>query len=117
MRINPVGEKVVVIPVKTERVTEGGILIPESEAERYYLASIKAKIVAIGALAFQAEKQHEKEFGVDVSHGIPRPGQTVAIAKYAGYEIEVDGEKMRVITDSDITAILEEKEDGRLING
>jgi len=111
MRIKPVGEKLVVRPLKAERVTEGGIVIPESEAERYDLAAIKATIVAVGPLAFEAERKHEKEFGVDVSHAIPRPGNLVAMAKYAGYEIEVGSEKLRVVMDADITAILEE-EDG-----
>ena len=101
----------VVRPLKAERGTKGGIVIPESEAERYDLAAIKATVVAIGPLAFEAEKKHEKEFGVDVSHAIPRPGNLVAMAKYAGYEIEVGSEKLRVVMDADITAILEE-EDG-----
>ena len=54
-------------PLKSERVTEGGIVIPESEAEKYDIAAVKAKVIAIGPLAFEAEKQHEKSFWVQIS--------------------------------------------------
>lgn len=108
MRVQPVGEKLVVQPLKSERVTEGGIVIPESEAEKYDIAAVKAKVIAIGPLAFEAEKQHEKSFGVQIS-AIPRVGSTVAMAKYAGYEIKVDKDTLRVVTDQDITAILEDE--------
>ena len=97
----------VVKPLKSERVTDGGIVIPESEAEKYDIAAVKAKVIAIGPLAFEAEKQHEKSFGVHID-AIPRAGSTVAMAKYAGYEIRVGKDTFRVVTDQDITAILEE---------
>ena len=105
--IEPVGEKLVVKPDPKERVTAGGIIIPETEAEKYDQAAVKATIVSVGPLAFQEEKKHEKEFGVTCL--IPKAGDRITIAKYAGYNIELGSEKYRVIPDADVTAVLREE--------
>lgn len=39
-----------------------------------------------------------------------RKGQTVLVGNYSGYEVELDGNKMRIISADDIIAIVEEKE-------
>ena len=104
--MTPVGDALVVEAIDSERVTKGGIIIPESEAAKRDLASVKAKVVALGSLAFQEEARHEKEFGRTCV--IPRVGDTILIGKYAGYTLEVGGKKVRVIFDKDVAAILEE---------
>ena len=107
--IIPIGEKLVVKPFKSERVTQGGIVIPEPEASKRDLAGVKAKIISVGPLAFADERRYEKEFGLsDVPK--PNPGDTILMAKYAGYEVEEGDEKYRVIADSDVTAVLEEND-------
>jgi chaperonin GroES len=105
MKILPVGEALVVEPVQSERVTPGGIVIPDSDARKRDLASVKAKVVAIGPLAFEAEKTHEKTFGCSVR--IPAVGETILMGKYAGYNLEIGDRKVRVIWDKDVAAVLE----------
>ncbi len=98
----PYGEKVLVKWLPTERQTKGGIIIPEPAGERADIANIKAQIVAMGPLAFEAERKHEKEYGRNCS--MPQVGQMVLTAKYAGYEIRgADGETYRMIMDGDVT--------------
>jgi co-chaperonin GroES (HSP10) len=103
------GDALVVKVVESERVTPGGIVIPEADAKRRDLASTLARIVAIGPLAFEAERKHEVEF--NRSCRIPCVGEEILIAKYAGYDVEADGEKLRVIWDKDVAAVLESRDE------
>lgn len=109
MKIHPVGDAIVVEPINSERVTRGGIIIPETEAKKRDLASVKVKVVALGSLAFEEEMKHEREFGRDCR--VPREGDTILIGKYAGYNLEVNGNKYRVIWSKDVAAILEEDDE------
>lgn len=95
----------VVKKIATERVTSGGILIPESEAEKRDIAAIKADVLAVGPLAFIEERQFERDFGISVE--LVRPGDRVMTSRYAGYSIEHDGQEYQVIKDADVTAVLE----------
>ena len=108
--VHPVGEKVLVKRILTERKTAGGILIPESNAQKQDIANIKAQVVEIGPLAFQEERRFELTFNRVPT--VPEAGQFVCMARYAGYDIEgKDGEMYRVIADADVTAILDEQHD------
>lgn len=105
--IHPTGEKILVKPIKTERKTDGGIIIPDSSADKYDLAQIKAMIVETGPIAFEREVYFEKTYGTLTM--TPRGGDIVAIAKYAGYLLKgKDGQDYRIVNDGDITAILED---------
>ena len=106
MKIAPVGDAIVVQVEQTERVTKGGIVIPETDAKKRDLAATKATVIAIGPLAFKEELRHDKEFGGNPR--VPVVGDTILMGKYAGYDINVGDEKYRVIWDNDIAAILEE---------
>lgn len=105
--IHPTGEKVLVRPIKTERKTDGGIIIPDAAASKYDLAQIKATVIEVGPTAFEKEVYFEKTYGMPTV--TPRSGDIIAIAKYAGYLLKgKDGEEYRIINDDDITAILED---------
>ena len=59
--MEPVGDTVLVILQKTERKSDGGIVIPEAEAKKYDNKSQLAVFVAAGPLAF-LEEIKEQEF-------------------------------------------------------
>lgn len=102
----PSGEKLIVKPkTVTDKYTKGGIYIPPDE--RKESAHTKAVVISVGPLAFEAEREHEKKYGRDVSSHVPKPGDTIMMAKYAGVLFEQNEEKFRVIRDEDVTAILE----------
>lgn len=70
--IYPIDLKVLVLPIKLEEVTTGGIVIPDSYKEQHDMAGIKAKLVALGAQAFEAIKNPDAR---------PKAGSLVSISK------------------------------------
>lgn len=71
------------------RKTIGDIIIPDSAKEK----PLKGKVIAIG----NGTKDEEM---------VVKPDDTVLYGKYAGTEIELDGEKYLIMKQSDILAIL-----------
>ena len=93
--LKPLGSRVVVEPVEQEEVTAGGIVLPETAKEKPQ----KGKVLSIGP----GERDDNGErIPMDVSEG-----DTVLYAKYAGTEIKVDGQKLLILKESDILAIVE----------
>ena len=89
MKIKPLADRVLVLPAPAEEKTIGGIIIPDSAKEK----PLKGKVIAIG----NGTKDEER---------VVKPDDTVLYGKYAGTEIELDGEKYLIMKQSDILAIL-----------
>ena len=89
MTIKPLADRVLVLPAPAEEKTIGGIIIPDSAKEK----PLKGKVIAIG----NGTKDEEM---------VVKPGDTVLYGKYAGTEIELDGEEYLIMRQSDILAIL-----------
>ena len=89
MKIKPLADRVLVPPATAEEKTIGGIIIPDSAKEK----PLKGKVIAIG----NGTKDEEM---------VVKPDDTVLYGKYAGTEIELDGEKYLIMKQSDILAIL-----------
>ena len=90
MKIKPLADRVLITPVPAEEVTVAGIIIPDSAKEK----PLKGVVVATGN-GTKDEEMTVKE------------GDTVLYGKYAGTEIEVDGEKYLIMRQNDILAVLE----------
>lgn len=90
MTIKPLSDRVLVVPAKAEEVV-GGIIIPDSAKEK----PLKGLVKAVGG-------------GTKDEEMVVKAGDTVLYGKYAGTEIEVDGEKLLIMRQSDILAIVEE---------
>lgn len=91
MTIKPLSDRVLIEPAKAEEVTSGGIIIPDSAKEK----PLKGKVKAVGN-------------GTKDEEIVVKAGDTVLYGKYAGTEIEVDGEKLLMMRQSDILAIVNE---------
>ena len=89
MKNKPLADRVLVLPAPAEEKTIGGIIIPDSAKEK----PLKGKVIAIG----NGTKDEEM---------VVKPDDTVLYGKYAGTEIELDGEKYLIMKQSDILAIL-----------
>ena len=89
MKIKPLADRVLVLPAPAEEKTIGGIIIPDSAKEK----PLKGKVIAIG----NGTKDEEM---------VVKPDDTVLYGKYAGTEIELDGEKYLIMKQSDILDIL-----------
>jgi chaperonin GroES len=93
--LKPLGSRVVVEPVEQEEVTAGGIVLPETAKEKPQ----KGKVLSIGP----GERDDDGErIPMDVSIG-----DTVLYAKYAGTEIKIEGQKLLILKESDLLAIVE----------
>ncbi len=95
LTLKPLGDRVVVKPIEQDEVTSGGIMLPDTAKEKPQ----KGKILAVGP-GSRNDAGERVELDVKV-------GDTVLYAKYAGTEIKLDGEKVLVLRESDILAIVE----------
>ena len=95
MRIEPLGDKIVVKRMDAEEVTAGGILLPDSAQEK----PAQGKIPAVGNGRLLADGSRA---GFQVSEG-----DRVLFSSYAGSEIEIDGNHLLIMSESEILAVLE----------
>lgn len=94
MKIRPLHDRVIVKRMEEERMSAGGIVIPDSATEK----PIKGKVVAIGT-------------GKILDDGSVRAlavkdGDEILFGKYSGTEVKVDGEEYLVMREDDIMAVI-----------
>ena len=91
-KLRPLDDRVVVQPVEAETTTAGGIVLPDSAKEKPQ----RGTIVAVGPGRL-LDSGSRGELSVDV-------GDVVIYGKYGGSDIEVDGQEMKILRESDILA-------------
>jgi len=91
-KIKPLDDRVVVEPIEAEEMTAGGIVLPDAAQEKPQRGTILA--VGPGKLLDTGERG-----GLSVT-----VGDEVIYGKYGGTEIEVDGEEVKILRESDILA-------------
>lgn len=89
MNIKPLADRVLIEPATAEEKTVGGIIIPDSAKEK----PLKGNVVAVG----KGTKDEEM---------VLKAGDSVLYGKFAGTELELDGEKYLIMRQSDVLAIL-----------
>ena len=94
MQLRPLHDRVVVKRVEEERKTAGGIVIPDTAAEK----PIRGKVVAVG--------NGKLLDNGDVRKPDVKAGDLVLFGKYSGTEVKVDGEELVVMREDDIMAII-----------
>jgi len=95
LNLKPLADRLVVKPLEGEEVTPSGIVLPETAKEKPQ----KGEVLAVGP---GARNDDGERVATDVS-----VGDTVLFAKYGGTEIKVDGDKLLILRESDILAIVE----------
>lgn len=93
MKIQPLGDRVVLKVLEAEEKTKGGIVLPDTAKEKPQ----EGKIVAIGKGKIIEAKVVPLEVKV---------GDKVLFGKYSGTEITVDGEELLILKEEDILAIV-----------
>jgi chaperonin GroES len=88
LNVTPLHDRVIVKPAAAEEKTAGGIIIPDTAKEKPQ----KGSVVAVGA------GKKDEPLTVKV-------GDTVLYGKYAGTEIQIEGEDLLIMRESDILAI------------
>ncbi|MEQ8210830.1 MAG: co-chaperone GroES [Lacipirellulaceae bacterium] len=92
LNLRPLDDRVVVKPLDAEEVTAGGIVLPDAAQEKPQ----RGKIVAVGAGKL-LDSGNRGELSVAV-------GDEVIFGKYGGSDVEVDGDELKILRESDILA-------------
>ncbi|MHB8628411.1 MAG: co-chaperone GroES [Aggregatilineales bacterium] len=95
-KLRPLGDRVVVEPSESEEVTTGGILLPETAKEKPQ----KGTILAVGP-------GRNNDSGKLVAMNVNLHDK-VLFARYAGTEIKLNGNKVLILKESDILAVVED---------
>ena len=89
VNFKPLADRVLIEPNAAETTTASGIIIPDTAKEK----PLKGEVISTG----NGTKDEEM---------VVKAGDNVLYGKYAGTEIELDGEKYLIMRQSDILAIL-----------
>ena len=95
MKIRPLHDRVVVKRLEEERTSPGGIVIPDTAAEK----PVRGEVIAVGNGKIQDNGELRK---LDV-----KKGDKVLFGKYSGNEVKVDGDELLVLREDDIMAVIE----------
>ncbi|TVQ34573.1 MAG: co-chaperone GroES [Wenzhouxiangella sp.] len=95
MKLRPLHDRVIVKRVEEERTSPGGIVIPDSAAEK----PIRGEVLAVGNGKIL---DNGEQRGLDI-----KVGDKVLFGKYSGTEVKVDGEELLVMREDDIMAVIE----------
>ena len=91
-KIRPLDDRVVVQPVESEQRTAGGIVLPDSAKEKPQ----RGRVVAVGPGKL-LDSGKRGELSVNV-------GDEVIYGKYGGTDIELNGDEIKILRESDILA-------------
>ena len=94
MKIRPLHDRVIVKREDEERKSPGGIVIPDTAAEK----PIRGKVVAVGK-------------GKVLEDGKVRPldvkvGDRILFGKYTGTDIKIDGKEVLILREDEVLAVL-----------
>ena len=89
MNIKPLADRVLILPTAAEEVTMGGIIIPDTAKEKPLRGTVKS----VG-------------HGTKDEEMVLKEGDVVLYGKYAGTELEIEGEKYLIMRQSDVLAIV-----------
>ena len=92
MKLEPLGDRVVVKPIPKEEVTKGGIVLPDTVKEKPQ----EGKVLAAGPGKMTDDG---KRIAMDV-----KVGDVVIYAKYGGTEIKEGDDELIILRESDILA-------------
>ncbi len=92
IKIRPLDDRVVVEPLEAEETTSGGIVLPDNAKEKPQ----RGTVLAVGPGKLLDDGSRGK-LSVAV-------GDEVIFGKYGGTEIEVDGDDVKILRESDILA-------------
>ena len=95
MKLRPLHDRVVIRRTEEERTSPGGIVIPDTAAEK----PIRGEVVAVG--------QGKVMENGDVRKLELKQGDKVLFGKYSGTEVKVEGEELLVMREDDVMAVIE----------
>ena len=95
MKLRPLHDRVIVKRMEEERMSAGGIVIPDSATEK----PVRGKVLAVGNGKI-LENGDKRALDIKV-------GDKILFGKYSGTEVKVEGEELLVMREEDIMAVIE----------
>ena len=95
MKFRPLHDRVVVKRLDSETKTSGGIIIPDTAAEKPQ----QGEVVAVGP---GTRDESGKLIEIDL-----KKGDKVLFGKWSGTEVKIDGQELLIMKESDIMGVLE----------
>jgi chaperonin GroES len=92
VKLQPLGDRLVVKPLESEERTKGGIILPDTAKEKPQ----EGKVLAVGPGRLTEDG---KRVAMEV-----KVGDVVLYVKYGGTEVKIEGEELIVLRESDILA-------------
>lgn len=93
MNIQPLGDRVLVEPLK-EEATKGGIIIPDTAKEKPQ----EGKVIAVGTGKLD-------DSGKKIAFNVKK-NDRVLMPKYGGTEVKIDGKEYQIVREDDILGII-----------
>ena len=97
MKVRPLADRVLVEVLEAEAKTKGGIILPDTAKEE----KTEGKVIAVGAGKML---ESGKIQAIEV-----KKGDRVLFGKYSGDDLMIDGTKHKIVKESEILAVYEEK--------
>jgi chaperonin GroES len=94
MKVQPLGERILVQRIEAEEKTAGGIVVPETAKEK----PKEGKIISLGTGKVN-DKGEKQPFDV-------KEGDRILFESYAGTEVKIDGEEYLIMKEDDILGII-----------
>ena len=95
MKFRPLHDRVVVKRLDSETKTSGGIIIPDTAAEKHQ----QGEVVAVGP---GSRDEAGKLIAIEL-----KKGDKVLFGKWSGTEVKIDGQELLIMKESDIMGVLE----------
>ena len=95
MKFRPLHDRVVVKRVDSATKTSGGIIIPDTAAEKPQ----QGEVVAVGP---GSRDESGKLIAIDL-----KKGDKVLFGKWSGTEVKIDGQDLLIMKESDVMGVLE----------
>lgn len=95
MKFRPLHDRVVVKRLESETKTSGGIIIPDTAAEKPQ----QGEVVAVGP---GSRDETGKLIPIDL-----KKGDKVLFGKWSGTEVKIDGQELLIMKESDVMGVLE----------
>ncbi len=95
MNIRPLHDRIVVERLEEERTSTGGIVIPDTAAEK----PMRGTVIAVGSGKML-------DGGKVIPLGVQK-GETVLFGKYSGTEVKINGKELVVMREDDVMGVIE----------
>ena len=95
MKLKPLQDRILVQRVEEKATTKGGIIIPDTAKEK----PAEGKVIAVGAGKVADDG---KRIPLEI-----KKGDRVLFGKYAGTEVQIEGDEYLIMREDDILGIIE----------